>query len=394
MYKYEFDIITKATYLKDHMILFNSDSLSLLLYDNKGSLLDEKYIGFLINDIFIIDDNYIMIKKLSNILIRIKIVNNTINFIDKLFTYSLKIYDLIYIKKSKLLVINFGSFIGIWDIDSFHKNPIQIINNWSFYLLNFNSNLFISYGYKNISIYQKTNNIKLYQLSTILNFDISYKLNLMKLDNRTLMIVQKNEIYLIDIRNMMTKNKFKFINGKGKIEPLYNKDKNIYLNFENYIYIIRYNKYNLEITNIIEKSKLIEIHKNKEKEKEIEKEIELEFTFNLLRIYHLHKSSFMTELIREYFENFIKDLGISFFTDNDMNSIKLFHIEYGESIGGAYEMKFKKNTKEKRIGFKKSINYSIINGKNYDKRNKLKKIKEIKNERIRNNPNKFKKKLR
>ena len=25
------------------MILFNSDSLSLLLYDNKGSLLDEKY---------------------------------------------------------------------------------------------------------------------------------------------------------------------------------------------------------------------------------------------------------------------------------------------------------------------------------------------------------------
>ena len=69
--------------------------------------------------------------------------------------------------------------------------------------------------------------MKLYQLSTILNFDISYKLSLMKLDNRTLMIVQKNEIYLIDIRNMVTKNKFKFINGVGKIEPLYNKDKNI-----------------------------------------------------------------------------------------------------------------------------------------------------------------------
>ena len=389
MYKYEFDIITKATYLKDHMILFNSDSLSLLLYDNKGSLLNEKYIGFLINDIFIIDDNYIMIKKLSNILIRIKIVNNTINFIDKLFTYSLKIYDLIYIKKSKLLVINFGSFIGIWDIDSFHKNPIQIINNWSFYLLNFNSNLFISYGYKNISIYQKTNNLKLYQLSTILNFDIFYKLSLMKLDNRTLMIVQKNEIYLIDMRNMMTKNKFKFINGKGKIEPLYNKDKNIYLNFENYIYIIRYNKYNLEITNIIEKSKLIEIDKNKEQEIKLEL-----FTLKLLRNFHLLKSSFTTQLIREISGNYIDVTGISFFTDNDMNSIKLFHIEYGESIGGAYEMKFKKNTKEKRIGFKKSINYSIINGKNYDKRNKLKKIKEIKNERIRNNPNKFKKKLR
>ena len=389
MYKYEFDIITKATYLKDHMILFNSDSLSLLLYDNKGSLLDEKYIGFLINDIFIIDDNYIMIKKLSNILIRIKIVNNTINFIDKLFTYSLKIYDLIYIKKSKLLVINFGSFIGIWDIDSFHKNPIQIINNWSFYLLNFNSNLFISYGYKNISIYQKTNNLKLYQLSTILNFDIFYKLSLMKLDNRTLMIVQKNEIYLIDMRNMMTKNKFKFINGKGKIVPLYNNDKNIYLNIKNYIYIIRYNKYNLEITNIIEKSKLIEIDKNKEKEIKLEL-----FTLKLLRNFHLLKSSFTTQLIREIFGNYNEVTEISFFTDNYMNSIKLFHIEYGKSKGEAYEMKFKKKTKEKRIGFKNSINYSIINGKNYDKRNKLKKIKEIKNERIRNNPNKFKKKLR
>ena len=145
----------------------------------------------------------------------------------------------------------------------------------------------------------------------------------------------------------------------------------------------------MEITNIIEKSKLIKLDKNKEKKRKIELEL-----FNFLRSYYLHKSSFMTELIREYFENFIKDLGISFFTDNDMNSIKLFHIEYGESIGGAYEMKFKKNTKEKRIGFKKSINYSIINGKNYDKRNKLKKIKEIKNERIRNNPNKFKKKIK
>jgi hypothetical protein len=63
----------------------------------------------------------------------------------------------------------------------------------------------------------------------------------------------------------MIKSKYKFINGEGIIKPLYNKDKNIYLNFEKYKYIIRYNKYNLEI---IEKSKLSE----KEKEK-VEKEI-------------------------------------------------------------------------------------------------------------------------
>ena len=163
MDKYEFDIITKATYLKDHVILFDSNSLSLLLYDYKGTLLDAKFIYFYINDIYIIDDNYILIKKSYNILIKTKIVNNTINFIDTLlFDEMTKICDLIYIKESKLLVANFGTFIGIWDIDSLHKNPIQIIINYSLYLLNFNSNLFISYGKKNISIYQKTNNIKLY----------------------------------------------------------------------------------------------------------------------------------------------------------------------------------------------------------------------------------------
>ena len=145
----------------------------------------------------------------------------------------------------------------------------------------------------------------------------------------------------------------------------------------------------MEITNIIEKSKLIKLDKNKEKKRKIELEL-----FNFLRSYYLHKSSFMTKLIRENVSYYNGVTEISFFMDNYMHFIKSFHIEYGESIGGAYEMKFKKNTKEKRIGFKKSINYSIINGKNYDKRNKLKKIKEIKNERIRNNPNKFKKKLR
>ena len=387
MDKFEFDIVTKATYLKDYVILFDSNSSSLLLYDYKGSLLDEKRIYFYINDIYIIDDNYLLIKKSNNTLIRIKIFFNTINFIDKIITDKIKIYDLIYIKKSKLLVINFGSLIGIWDIDSLHKNPIQIIdNNQSLYLLNFDSNLFISYGFNNISIFQKTNNIELYQLSTILNYNIDDKLNLMKLDNRTLMIVQKNEIILIDIRNMMTKNKFKFINGKGIIEPLYNKDKNIYLAFDNYIYIIRYNKYNLEIINIMEKSKLI----RKENEKKREKEI-------ILRMYPFVKSSFLSRFIEENFLN-NNELFKIFIFEKIKHQIKLFHRNCEESIDEDFKIIFKKNIreiKEKRIEFKKSINFSIINGKNnYDKRDKLKKINEIKNERIRNIPNKFKKKFR
>jgi len=98
MDKFEFDIVTKATYLKDYVILFDSNSSSLLLYDYKGSLLDEKRIYFYINDIYIIDDNYLLIKKSNNALIRIKIFFNTINFIDKIITDKIKIYDLIYIK--------------------------------------------------------------------------------------------------------------------------------------------------------------------------------------------------------------------------------------------------------------------------------------------------------
>jgi hypothetical protein len=68
------------------------------------------------------------------------------------------------------------------------------------------------------------------------------------------MITKKNEIYLIDILNMKTKRKFKFINVENEIKSLYKKEKDIYLNYGNYLYTIKYNKYNLEILTIIRKS--------------------------------------------------------------------------------------------------------------------------------------------
>ena len=70
------------------------------------------------------------------------------------------------------------------------------------------------------------------------------------MDNKALIIIYNNEIYLIDIRNMMTKKKLKFLSENGEIKSLDKKDKDIYLNFGNYIYLIRYNKYNLEFINI------------------------------------------------------------------------------------------------------------------------------------------------
>jgi len=134
MEKFQLDILTKSTYLKNHVILFEPESLSLFLCDLKGILLDKKYIGFLIDDICIIDDNNILIRIFYNIIIKIKIINNHIEIIDKLFIQKQKIYDFIYNKESKLLIISFETIIGIWDIDSLLKNPIQIINNKSRYL--------------------------------------------------------------------------------------------------------------------------------------------------------------------------------------------------------------------------------------------------------------------
>jgi hypothetical protein len=212
----------------------------------------------------------------------------------------------------------------------------------------------------------------------------------MKLDNRTLMIIQKNEIYLIDIRNMMIKNKYKFINGEDRIKPLYNEDKNIYLNFENYTYIIRNNKYNLEVIDIIEKLKLSEIDK---------KEIEYTIKEQKYLLYHIlknpigYKLSVLEKLESDSFS--FEDSDDFFFCNRFLFSLMLFLNDYGGSRCEDVKIQIEEDMIEKRIGFKQSINYSIITRKNnYDKRSKLKKINEIKNERIRNNPKKFKKKFR
>ena len=402
MEKFQFEIITKATYLKNHVILFDSESLSLLLYDLKGNLLDEKYIDFLIDDICIIDDNNILIRILYNIIIKIKIINNTISIKDKLFIKGQKIYDLIYIKESKLLVISFGYIIGIWDIDSLHKNPIQIINNESRYLFNFNSNLFISYDHNKISFYKKTNtlnhtNIILYQLSTVStldNNDENNKTNLIKLDKITLMIAQNNEIYLINIRNMMTKKKFKFINGKGKINFVYKKDKDIYLNFGNYLHIFRYNKYNLEIIKTIKISELKYL-----KHENFDSKPNLILAFNENKIFlnnnepvkffsFKHNYSIKFKSVIEYIAHYMFDN----FSDRQLIYLPKTHyadIKIERNLESKFSSLYKKEERSEMRKSKK--NHIIIDKNNYNKRNKLKKMNIIK---IRNNPKNFKNKFR
>jgi len=406
MDEFKYDNIIKGINLKNYMIKFEPLSKSLLLYNLKGILLDKKYIDFLINDICIIDDNYILIRIFYNILIKIKIFNNTIEISDKLFIKKLKIYDFIYIKESKLLIISFETIIGIWDINSLLKNPIQIIKNYSHNLFNFNLNKFISYDNIKVSIYQKTNNIKLYQLSTILTLDNNYSVNnlrMERLDIRTLMIAQKNEIYLIDIRNMTTKKKYKFINGKVEINSLYIKEKNIYLNIGNYLYTIRYNKSNLEIIAIIKEHQLKEYY------------IPLSSAIKA----KLENENILNNNESIKFFSFKQENSIKFIKEeirlqnNNNNNDEFSLINTKLQLYGCldflkyyiYQLKCDKDKvksnifdrraliqNERRNEVRKSKKYPIkIFKSNYDKRSKFKKMNKIK---IRNNPNKLKKKYR
>lgn len=407
-------VLEEGIYLKNHMIKFAPDSKSLLLYDLKGVLLDRKFIEFLIDDFCIIDDNYILFRISHNIIIKIKIINNNIEINDKLLINYQKIIDFIYIKESKLIIINFvnlinfDTFIGIWDIDSLLKSPIQIINfksryyfiDNSHYLFNFNSDLFISFNYNTISIYQKTNNIKLYQLSSILTLNnnyYQYKMNLIKLDNRTIMIAIKNEVYLIDILSIKTKKALIF-DKESEIKSLYKKDKDIYLNIGNISYIIKYDKFNLEVINTIEKS----IFERKESSFPISYHIIAELEEKIILnnnepikflSFKNNECSFRSEsndyynllieinLLRKSMEILIRELAE---IKNHKRNSQLPH-DNAQII-------FKVNI-EKRARIS-PINYSIITGKrNYDKRKKFKKVS-IKNEKIKNNPNKFKKKFR
>ena len=220
------------------------------------------------------------------------------------------------------------------------------------------------------------------------------------------MIANKNEIFLIDIRNMITKRKYKFINGKGKINSLYSKEKNIYLNIGDYLYTIRYNKSNLEIINIFYINFVEIIIKESES---------IEYLFHL-------RYPILANLKNE--DILINNESVKFFSFKNENSIKFSKISrignylyilpftnyvdilkeriiiYKDIIkrnmffsrNGDQSMTESLAQNERRIEVRKSKRYHIIIGKNNsDKRNKFKKVNKIK---IKNNPKAFNKKFR
>ena len=214
------------------------------------------------------------------------------------------------------------------------------------------------------------------------------------MDKITLMIAQNNEIYLIDIRNMMTKKKFKFINGKGKINLLYKKDKDIYLNFGNYLYIFKYNKYNLEIIKTIKISELKYL-----KHENFDSKPNPILAFNEYKIFlnnnepvkfssFKHNYSIKFESVIEYIVHYMFDN----FSDRQLIYLPQTHyadIKIERNLESKFSSLYKKEERSEMRKSKK--NHIIIDKNNYNKRNKLKKMNIIK---IRNNPKNFKNKFR
>ena len=150
-----------------------------------------------------------------------------------------KINNTIYLKNNRLLVVSYSDKIILYDIENIKGRPIQIIYTNSYFLYNFNKNIFISYTFRNMQLYEIINGQKYYQLLNVYKFqDIE---QLIKLNNNLLLVLKNNNLYTININTMKT-NKIYLLYCQDKIEIKYIcNDKNyLYLYINNIIYYIQY----------------------------------------------------------------------------------------------------------------------------------------------------------
>ena len=83
--------------------------------------------------------------------------------------------DIIY-SKNNLLILSSSYGIEIWDINNSNIKKVQEFINFNQFILEFNKDYFITYGFKSIKIYIKIKGIKSYQLLNILK-DLKISLN-------------------------------------------------------------------------------------------------------------------------------------------------------------------------------------------------------------------------
>ena len=169
--------------------------------------------------------------------------------------------DSFYLKKENLLFINYINRIEIMIINPrrlFIEKRIQTIYIQNCSFLNMNRKLLVLYNNENeLYLYQRINGINIYQLRSklainsfsnaigllkpfynIRNFPLK---NILKLDDKTILITKKSYIYLINIPKMEIKKTINFIKiGNNKVDFIYEMKNIIFICLDNYTYIFNY----------------------------------------------------------------------------------------------------------------------------------------------------------
>ena len=250
--------------LKNHIVKFNEQFI--YLYNMEGNLLHSININLIedIIDICIINNNYLIgytKYDLFKIIIKddqlhIKDINNNREeemSHDIFVPIYQNILDVIYSAKNELLIISYNFHIEIRDINSLNENPIQKINIKYSFLLNMNKDLFIAFNIKSILLYKKIIGTKYYQLSSKIivpiNLDNNNYKRLLKLDNKILMVLTNDIIYLINIKTMKICQEFFLLDYPGKIDFIYKIKDNIYVCKNNNLLELKYYQKKITLIN-------------------------------------------------------------------------------------------------------------------------------------------------
>ena len=232
--------------LKSKLILFNYKYL--FLYELKTCELKNVFsFDSIIKICKINNEQFVLLSEKEILIIQLK-NNYNIEIKQVLFSYFyystyFMCLDIIY-SKNNLLILSSLYGIEIWDINNSNIKKVQGFINFNQFILEFNKDYFITYGFKSIKIYIKIKGIKFYQLLNIFE-GFEDIINLKKLNDNTIIFqTKRNELYLIDMNEMKT-NKL-FFKKKFNIFLFITIGNNIFITNGKYIYIyniIKKNKY-------------------------------------------------------------------------------------------------------------------------------------------------------
>ena len=250
---------------KNYFIIFGFQCLTL--YDLEGNMIDKMKLSKYIEDICIINNNTFVIFTKTEIILKtdngknLKFINRLHRYDDIYEYYKYKninykinkicYYDSFFSKENNLLFVSYNKEIIIMEFiqNALLLNVVQTINIQNSFLLNFSKNSFISYNGNKILIYQKIKGFNKYQLKSkfsmnnyyIGNYCIDFhNLNIVKLDNKTILFSIYNHFYLSKIQTTKIVQNSIFFTENKDIDFIRKIDNKIYVCTNNITYIFYY----------------------------------------------------------------------------------------------------------------------------------------------------------